>query len=302
MIRIGPQQLKDLEEFVRVHSGILLDRVKPKGFSELIVPEILRCGLRRFEDYLFLLQSPSGKTARENLMSLISVGESFFFRNPAQFRYLAHELLPAVYKSKREQGLDRITIWSAGCATGEEAYSIAYIVQWFLRTHGDISIAITASDLNPQNIEKARGGAFRPRSFRAQAQEISREFLLPVCRESGDGQVVEEALRRMVDFRSINLRDLAGLKSRQGTDIIFCRNVMIYFEDRFRDELLATFHSLLPPGGFLFLGETESLPQKCCLFELISCQGAYAYRKPLSARGPKTAPKATRQGNTEAIS
>ena len=302
MIRIGPQQIKDLEEFVRVHSGILLDRVKPKGFTERIGPEILRCGIRRFEDYLFLLKSPSGKAARESLMSLISVGESSFFRNPAQFRFLAHELLPGLARAKREQGLDRITIWSAGCATGEEAYSIAYIARWFLQKHGEISIAITASDLSHQNIEKARGGMFRPRSFRAQAQEIIREFLLPLSREGGDGQVVEDSLRRMVDFRSLNLRDLDGLKSRQGTDIIFCRNVMIYFEDHFRDELLTTFHSLLPPGGILFLGETESLPQKCRLFELISCQGAYGYRKPLPAQGLNTAPKATRQGNTEAAS
>lgn len=284
MIRISPQQFQDLEEFIRVHSGILLDRIQPKGLPDKIIQEIQRLGLQNFDDYMFLLKSPSGTTAREHLMSLIAVTESFFFRNPSQFRYLARDLLPALYKTKRATGLDRITIWSAGCATGEEAYSIAYIANWFLRTHADISVSITATDLNYQSIEKARIGAYRMRSFRNQSQEIKREFILPVSHENNDGQQVEEPLRRMVDFKNVNLRDLASLKSRQGTDIIFCRNVMIYFEERFRDELLATFHSLLPPGGMLFMGETETLPQKCRLFELIPCHGAYGYRKPLPVR------------------
>lgn len=292
MIRISPQQFQELTEFIRSYSGILLDRIQPKGLPDKVAGEIKRLGLQSFDDYLFLLKSASGNLARDYLMSMVAVTESFFFRNPSQFRYLARELFPALYKSKRATGLDRITIWSAGCATGEEAYSIAYIANWFLRTHADISFSIAGTDLNFQSIDKARVGLYRTRSFRAQSQEIKREFILPVSHEEGDGQQVEEGLRRMVEFKTVNLRDLPGLKSRQGTDIIFCRNVMIYFEERFRDELLATFHSLLPPGGMLFLGETESLPQKCRLFELIPCHGAYGYRKPLSVR-PETGPKPT---------
>ncbi|MFZ2955803.1 MAG: protein-glutamate O-methyltransferase CheR [Candidatus Ozemobacteraceae bacterium] len=282
MIRFEPQHYLKIAEFIFNFSGIVLERLQLNGLGDKIIAETQKFNVSSFEDYLFLLKNPAGDHARDSLINQIAVSESFFFRNPSQFRYLARDLFPELYRKKKSAGLDQITIWSAGCSTGEETYSIAYIAFWFLNTHPDISFSISGTDINAHSLEKCRIGNYRSRSLRSHVNDIRREFILPLVRETTDGFVIEERLRRMAEFRFTNLRDLGSLKSRHGSDIIFCRNVLIYFDEPFRTELTTLFHQLLQPGGMLFLGETESLPAKQQLFELVQCRGAYGYRKPLT--------------------
>ena len=212
-------------------------------------------------------------------MGIVTVGESFFYRNPDQFRFLAHEFLPALYERKREVGCRLIRIWSAGCSTGEEAYSLAHMVR-FVQTHfPEMNIEILACDINRRNLGFAEKGLYRKRSMRGQATEMQNELKVPLGRnlENGAFQVVEE-LKSQVTFQYQNLRQLENLKSHQGSDIIFCRNVLIYFEDAFRQQLVQTFCDLLNPGGMLFLGETESISGLDGL-RLVPCRGAFGYLK-----------------------
>jgi len=281
MIRISPQHRSRLAEFVREYAGILLSRVSTRGLDEKIGKHAEELGLRSMEDYLALITSGIGSHARDDLMSRITVGESFFFRNPGQFKYLAQTLLPAIWSEKKKLGLNVIRIWSAACATGEEAYSLAYIADWFKRRDGGVQIEVVATDINQRLLEQARLAEYRGRSFRRQSREIRDEFDLPIPADDSENATfrVSEGIMRLVRFQIQNLKDLGGLKSHAGSDIIMCRNVLIYFDEEFRQLLVRTFHGLLNTGGMLFLGETESLPPMPGVFELKSCNGAYGYRK-----------------------
>ncbi|HEY9071934.1 MAG TPA: protein-glutamate O-methyltransferase CheR [Candidatus Ozemobacteraceae bacterium] len=281
MIRITPQHRNTLAEFVREYAGILLSRVSPRGLDEKISRHAEELGFKTMDEYLGFLESGIGARARDDLMSRITVGESFFFRNPGQFRYLARTFLPEIYREKRRLGLDSIRIWSAACATGEEAYSLAYVADWFRSRNEGVEIEVFATDINQRLLEQAKAGEFRGRSFRRQSREIRDEFAFPLPTEAAEDASfrVGDRIRRLVRFQIQNLKDVGGLKSHAGSDIIMCRNVLIYFDEEFRQRLVSAFHGLLNPGGMLFLGETESLPPMPGVFELKSCNGAYGYRK-----------------------
>jgi len=279
MINLTSDNLQKIEKFILDYSGIVISRIPAKGIQEKIGQHIALLGLNSVEDYIFLLKSPSGGLIRDELMSRITVAESFFFRNPSQFKYISTELFSEFVENRRALDLNEIKIWSAGCAGGEEPFSVAYIVKWFLRAKPDAKFYITASDINSRNLEKARQGLFKPRSFRKQSWEFQKEYKLPLTEENSDGYRIRREIREIVNFKFLNLKDIDSLKTQAGSDIILCRNVLIYFEERFRIELAAMFHKLLNPGGMLFLGETESLSSFNELFELKHCLGAYGYRK-----------------------
>ncbi len=269
-----------LEKFVLSYSGIIMDRVAQKGVRDRITQHILSLGVSSVEDYLLLLHSRKSAALRGELISLITVSESYFFRNPDQFRYIARTLLPRLAENRQELGLRReIRVLSAGCSTGEETYSLAAICLWFQRRHPDLAITVVGADINPRNVEQAREGLYRARSFRKVSRDLRHEFGFPLYREIPDGYAVEEDLRRFVQFKTLNLKDLDALKCHAGSDIIMCRNVLIYFEDTFRNALMQMFQGLLNPGGMLFLGETESLAVVPAGFELVPCLRAYGYRK-----------------------
>lgn len=281
MIRITPQHRAALSDFIRDYAGILLSRISPSGLDEKICRHIRELGLETMDEYLSLLTSAIGSHLRDDLMSRITIGESYFFRNPGQFKYLAHTLLPALMADKKRQGIDTVRIWSAACATGEEAYSLAYIADWMRRKDGSMQIEIMATDINRRLLDHACVGEYGARSFRRQTGEIRDEFEFPLPAGLEENAVfrVGEGIRRLVSFQPRNLKDLGGLKCHAGSDIIMCRNVLIYFDEEFRQLLIRTFHGLLNSGGMLFLGETESLPPMPGVFELMHCNGAYGYRK-----------------------
>jgi len=279
MIELAPKHFEEISEFVLNYSGILLERVPKLGVSERIKKHIASLHLESPVDYLNLLRNPGKLRIRDELISLITVNESYFFRNPLQFKYLAKTLLPRLHKEKQATGENSIKIWSAGCATGEEAYSIAYIARWFLRRYSGIKVVINASDINTLSLETAKNRLYRKRSFREQYKSIVKEFGIPLARECGNFFEIDADLQEMIDFSCFNLKDIEGLKTFEKTDIIFCRNVLIYFEDNFKQDLISGLHKILTNGGEMFLGETETLPPHQKLFALVNCNGSYCYRK-----------------------
>ena len=280
MISLGPQNFLKIEEFVLKFSGIVMSRLQQKGIRERIQRHMERLNLQSVDDYLFLLESATGPSVRDELMALVTVGESFFYRNPAQFRFLRQKLLPDLFARKRASGLRLLRAWSAGCSTGEEAYSLAHLLSGLQEQFPEFEMKITAGDINRKNLEWAEHGSYRHRSVRGQVKEFEEESGRPLGQEQVDGSfIVEPALRDLIDFQFQNLHDLESLKSLRGSDIIFCRNVLIYFDETFKEQLVQTFFQVLNPGGMLFLGETESLSTIQNGFKLVSCCGAFGYQK-----------------------
>ena len=236
-------------------------------------------------EYLKLLRSASGDEELRRLLPLVTVGKTSFFRDDRQFEAL-RAILPGLI-ARRKGGGRRVAIWSAGCATGEEPYSIAITAAE--AGAGPDDLEILATDVNPEAVAFAARGAYEPRRLR----EVPPEALARHFDRDGDRYVVRAALRRHITaIRPHNLVSSIFPRSADGAgwDVVFCRNVIIYFDTPTTQGVLTQFHSVLAPGGYLFLGYSESLFRLFEGFELTEVEGAFLYRRPETARPVPTLP------------
>lgn len=233
--------------------------------------------------YLALLRGDGGDEELRALLPLVTVGKTSFFRDERQFSAL-RALMPDLLARPRAGGR-RLSIWSAGCATGEEPYSIAMTAAE--AGAAPEHVEILASDVNPEAVAAAARGAFDARRIR----DVPSELLERHFDRDGDAYVVRASLRRLIAaIRPHNL--VASLFPRPadgGWDVVFCRNVIIYFDTATTQQVLQQFHNVLAPGGYLFLGYSESLFRLFEGFELTEVAGAFLYRRP---EGPLRAPGA----------
>lgn len=243
--------------------------------------------LARFEDpeppatdpdsYLELLRNPPGDEELRRLLPLVTVGKTSFFRDERQFRAL-EAIMPGLIARARAGGR-RVAIWSAGCATGEEPYSIAMTAAE--AGGGPEQVEILATDVNPEAVAFAARGSYEPRRVR----EVKEPYLSRHFDREGDRYVVRAGLRRLIAaIRPHNLVSTIFPRAGEagGWDVIFCRNVIIYFDTATTQQVLTQFHNALAPGGYLFLGYSESLFRLFEGFELTEVAGAFVYRRPES--------------------
>jgi chemotaxis protein methyltransferase CheR len=213
------------------------------------------------------------------------VGKTHFFRDERQFRALA-DLLPELLRARRAEGR-RLAIWSAGCATGEEPYTIAMLAAEAGALPGEVELL--ATDVNPEAAAFAAAGRYPARRVR----EIPPALLARYFEQEGEDRVAGPRLRSLLaEVRSHNLMSASWPRPRSGAwDVIFCRNVIIYFDTPTAQAVLGRILDALAPGGWLFLGYSESLFRMFEGFELAEVAGAFLYRKPAAGRA-EAAPSA----------
>lgn len=228
-------------------------------------------GLGSFAEYLPLVEDAQSDEA-ERFVNALTTNVTEFFRESHHFDFLARKVLPDVWK--RATNTRRVRIWSAGCSTGEEPYSIAMVVRENMPPAGSGAwdIKILATDLDTDVLAHASAGVY----VMNRAEKIARarigRFFDPV--PGGDAVRAKDAIRSLITFKQLNLMEPWPM--RGPFDVIFCRNVVIYFDDATKTGLVRRYHDLLTPGGHLFLGHSESLVSSAVGFE--SC-GKTAYRK-----------------------
>jgi chemotaxis protein methyltransferase CheR len=240
------------------------------------------------EGYLRLLASAGGDEELRRLLPLVTVGKTSFFRDDRQFAAL-RALLPELLERARLRGRP-LSIWSAGCATGEEPYSLAMAACEAGATKEELEIL--ATDVNPEAVAAASRGAYDAR----RVKDIPAQLLADHFDRDGDRFVARASLRQyIVAIRPHNLVSAVFPRptSGQAWDLVFCRNVIIYFDTPTTQGVLAQFHQALAPGGFLFLGYSESLFRIFEGFELTEVAGAFLYRRPERGLrvGPPAAPR-----------
>jgi chemotaxis protein methyltransferase CheR len=289
---ITQEQLLELAAVLKERVGL---NIRPDGHNALRIAVSAR--LEEAEapaadaaGYLALLQAAAGDEELRKLLPLVTVGKTSFFRDERQFGAL-EAILPGLVQRAKGGGR-RVSIWSAGCATGEEPYSIAMTAAE--AGSGPDDVEILATDVNPEAVAFAARGSYEQRRVR----EVQEPFLSRYFDRDGERFVVRSSLRRLIAaIRPHNL--VSGIFPRAaesgGWDIIFCRNVIIYFDTVTTQQVLTQFHSALAPGGYLFLGYSESLFRLFEGFELTEIAGAFLYRRPdASVRtGPVPPPKPT---------
>jgi chemotaxis protein methyltransferase CheR len=226
-----------------------------------------------FQKYFYFLQyDPRADGEFDLIYDLVTTNETYFFREPAQFTAFVEEIVPELVSGK---AVKKIRIWSAGCSSGEEPYSIAMLLQeagWFDRA----SFEIFASDLNQQVLARARKGHYRETAFRSTDPTLREKYF---ARQADGSWHIADSIRNRVSFGRVNLYDEARVAVLGSLDVIFCRNVIIYFDDASKKSVIRNFYNRLLDGGYLLLGHSESLISLSTEFKLKHLKHDMVYQK-----------------------
>ncbi len=251
--RLTEDEFRNFARLIYEESGIFLKDAKITLLSNRLRKRLKALNLDEFAQYYDYITSLNDKTKElEALLDVVSTNETYFFRNERQFEALSKYCFPDIVKKKQKK---RLRIWSAGCSTGEEPYTIAICVRENMHLFPDWDIQIVATDIAPSVLEFAREGHYSGRRIEKVSAPLLKKYFTQ-NRDNPEVYTVNDNLKNLVSFSYINL-----FKSKfpDDLDIIFCRNVMIYFDRQHQKELVGNFYKVLNPGGYLFIGHSETL-------------------------------------------
>ena len=249
---ITRDEFEQFRALIYRESGISLSDGKRSLVVSRLSKRLRELGIDTFQQYFNLVTGSAGQEEFTQVLDLISTNKTDFFREPKHFDFLREEILPGLASTKR------VRIWSSASSSGEEPYTIAMTLYDGVEDPERWSCHILASDLSTRVLAKASSGVYDAERVRdLPAETVKRHFLNG--RGAAAGKVkVKPHLSGMVTFRRINLMD-ERYPIKTPLDVIFCRNVMIYFDRPTQERLVARFHRYLKPGGYLFIGHSESL-------------------------------------------
>ncbi len=276
MSNITSGELEVLIDLIYRKTGIRFEEKKLYFISKRIEKRMNALGMEKFSEYLRLLRfSDRDNHEFQQLTDLLTINETYFFRDFPQMEVFAEQCLLEVSEKKAKAGRRSLRIWSAGCSTGEEPYTLAIILSEMLDDVSEWDIKITAGDIDTNALEKAKRGVYEIRSVR----DVPPEYLSKYFKVSGGLYMVKDQIRNMVQFEHVNLSDKNQIRQKMGFDFIFCRNLLIYFDDISRKRLVDQFYVALNPGGYIFLGSSESVGRINTAFKLKKVGGHIVYYK-----------------------
>jgi len=283
-ISLSPREVSGVVDCVREHAGIDYHPGQGVSLRNALVQRMLQLNMSSAGQYLKLIQGDRGEEELAKLVSLIVVQKTSFFRDRPQFELLERRVLPEM-QARGETGEARVNIWSAGCSTGEEPYSIAMALK---RSQLAASrVTLLATDISREALTRAAEARYRRRSLN-ELGDRERALFTP---EGGNWRLTD-SIRSLVEFKLHNLVSFPYPLPSEGLwDVIFCRNVLIYFNRETVRGIIENFRRVLSPGGYLFLGVSESLFQLSEGFELISTGKAFVYRNPDGKTRPAGPPR-----------
>ncbi len=243
-----------LTQFVENYCGISLSDKEHKRVMSIISKRLTKTNIVSTTEYINHITNVKGADELKIFINNITISETYFFRDNNQFNALTNYIIPAVLKRKKEK---KLKIWSAGCSSGEEAYSIAIALHKADLFDKFDEIKIIGSDINSYNIEKANSGIFSKHSFRGVNDTIIEKYF---SENSGKYSIIDQ-VKKKVEFKIFNIKIDQNKNNNtflKNIDIIFCRNVIIYFDKTIINNILKNFYKLLVPEGFLILGHSET--------------------------------------------
>jgi chemotaxis protein methyltransferase CheR len=243
-------------ELVYKHSRINLGANKKELVSARLGKRLRATNLPTITDYCRFLQGPGCTGELPHLIDVISTNHTYFFRENAHFDFLTQNILPELIKAP---GTSRLNLWSAACSSGEEPYTLALTLeQYFAKNSPKIPWKIDATDISNPVLLKARTGVYKVEAVDKIPPALLKTFFQPAPGATDGALQVKPALQQNIRFRQLNLLG-PSLPFTEPFQIIFCRNVMIYFDRATQEELVARLTRLLIPGGYLLVGHSESL-------------------------------------------
>jgi chemotaxis protein methyltransferase CheR len=271
---ITEEELAKFCEFFYRKTGIMFSDNKRYFVERRLHERIGKTESRDFRNYFAALRLQNSTEEMQHLINLMTVNETYFFREDYQFAALVSGMLPELARNKKNG--DAIRIWSLPCSTGEEPYSIAiYILDRWSRAD-DFDVEILASDIDTRVLASAKAGIFGERSLqKLSPAERERYF----ARIGTDQFQIRQEIRESIDFSKLNVMDTLHMQRYHDVDVIFCRNLLIYFDDVSRRQAVEAMYESLAPGGFICLGHSESMSRMSSLFQPRKFSETIVYQK-----------------------
>jgi len=262
-----------LRDAIYRRTGIWFGDSSKYLLQKRLSPRARELNFESFQKYFYFLQyDPRADAEFDEISDLVTTKETYFFREPSQLTAFVDEIVPDILSRK---GVRKIRVWSAGCSTGEEPYSIAILLQES-RAFERVGFDIFASDISQQVLVRARKGQYREAAFRATDPDIRDKYF---SREEDGSWRIRDEIRNRVSFGRLNLYDEPRVSLLGYVDVIFCRNVIIYFDDSSKRMVINSFYNRLIDGGYLLLGHSESLISLSTQFKLQHLRNDMVYQK-----------------------
>jgi len=266
MIKVTTDDIKEISKYILDISGIELDKSKAYLIETRLGRLIKEYECSSYRELCSKAKTDTKKTIRNRIIDAISTNETLFFRDAGPFEVLQHKILPDLIDMKTGKASGHlpipIRIWSAACSTGQEVYSIAIVLKELLPDFKNYNIKLFGTDISDTAIGQASHGTYNKFEIeRGLSKEILEKYFIP----NGGNWKISDEIRAMVSFSKQNI--LKPFKNLGKLDIIFCRNVAIYFNLEDRKKLFENLAGVLDPDGFLIIGSTESLTGICPIFE-----------------------------------
>jgi chemotaxis protein methyltransferase CheR len=262
-----------LRDAIYKRSGMWFADSSKYLLQKRLSPRAKELNFDSFQKYFYFLQyDPRSDQEYDQIYDLVTTNETYFFREPAQLTAFVEEIIPDLLSRKP---VKKIRIWSAGCSSGEEPYSIAMLLSeagWYEHA----AFEIFASDINQQVLARARKGQYRENAFRATDPVVRDRYF---SREADASWRIRDEIRNRVQFGRLNLYDEARVSLLGHLDLVFCRNVIIYFDDASKRVVVSNFYNRLIEGGYLLLGHSESLISLSTQFKLRHLKHDMVYQK-----------------------
>lgn len=266
-----------LRDLIYERTGISYEENKIYYVKKRLQTRMEKGQFQKVDEYIKFLKhlDRNGREFQE-LMNLLTVNETYFFREFSQLQVFAEACLPEVIARKQTESKHSLKIFCAGCSTGEEAYTLAIIVREMVDNYKRWNIMVKAADIDENVLAAARQGIYDQRSVK----DVPDSYLRDYFSKPGSGQyAISQEIKDMVTFEHLNLMDRRALRLEEDYDFVFCRNVLIYFDDISRKQVVDKFYTILNQGGFIFLGHAESLSRITTAFKIRRMEEHIVYQK-----------------------
>jgi chemotaxis protein methyltransferase CheR len=271
---ITEEDFQKFREFFYRKTGIQFESSKRYFVDKRILERMAATGHPQFRNYFTMLRFQASGEEMQILTNLMTVNETYFFREEYQFECMVKSLMPYLILRKKDD--KPIRIWVIPSSSGEEPYSIAiYLLERWAGIHQH-DVEIVASDIDTRILEQARRGLYSDRSV----AQLPKAYLEKYFTRTLQGYQISDVLRSAVEFTRVNLSEPADTRPYRQFDIVFCRNLLIYFDDLSRKTAAETFYDALNPGGFICLGHSESMSRISSLYRVRKFPEAIVYQKP----------------------
>jgi chemotaxis protein methyltransferase CheR len=270
-----PHEREAWREFIRLRSGLFFTESRLRFMRRRLWDRMVKLGISSYGDYYERVRIANGEFSE--LLELLLNNETAFFRHQPLFDVLTGRVLPEIMRSSKSRGSRVITMWSAGCSKGQEAYSMAMSFLELPDTPG-WTARVTASDLSRKSLEQARQGRYRPHEMRMLPRDYQLKYVPAVAGTGGRVYEVADNVKALVEFTEANLADLAAFNGQE-FDVISCQNVLIHFKAEGRPEVARKLSDRLAPGGYLFLSPAEAIGLDILGMRTVLVKDAVIYQK-----------------------